>query len=193
MSFQGKILPALANNSLELTANLINFNLDFSLWKVESPKEFHGVGGALSVNRKKRAESGTPHMTARRIGALFEHILPETPKLFKVYGSRASEISRISSIDSRRRNDYGIFASHAGIDGTSLWAAATSGKGAIAIHLLACMLARMFDGPEATSVWMEFLEKRRAEIANNFEETNYAHIASLEATKQEISREQIRE
>jgi hypothetical protein len=34
----------------------------------------------------------------------------------------------------------GIFSDFTGADGTSIWAAATSGSGAISVHLLACML-----------------------------------------------------
>jgi hypothetical protein len=50
------------------------------------------------------------------------------------------------------------------MDGTSVWAAATSGKSAIAVHLLACMSARAWSGPQATSIWVEFVEARRQEL-----------------------------
>lgn len=47
----------------------------------------------------------------------------------------------------------GPFARYTGVDGVSLWAAATSGAGAVAIHLLACMIARQgWSLAEATSI-----------------------------------------
>lgn len=52
-----------------------------------------------------------------------------------------------------------MFASHLGADSTSIWAAVTSGPGAIAVHLLACMLARLFTDLEAISVWVELVEE----------------------------------
>ena len=186
-------MPSFANGSLEIAPALANVNFDFSLFKVDAPKEFRGVGDALSKIRRENAESGMPHITARKLGALFERLLPPTPSLFNAYGRRASEISESSSIDAEGRKSYGVFASVAGADATSLWAAATSGQGAIAVHLLACMLARIWDGPQATSIWMEIIEKRQKEICRDFEETNIADMGSLSAAKQPIAREQIRE
>ena len=62
-----------------------------------------------------------------------------------------------------------------GIDGTSIWAAATSGRAAIAVHLLACMLARIWSGSEATSIWVELVEKRKAELSQGNISDIYHH------------------
>ncbi|MCJ1371363.1 hypothetical protein MMC20_002578 [Loxospora ochrophaea] len=189
----GRLIPALASGSVEITPALASFNFDFSLYKVEAPQEFKGVGDELSTIRREKPETGMPHVTARKLGALFERLLPSTPKLFKAYGQRTSEISRLSSIDREGRRSYAMFASQIGADATSLWAAATSGQSAIAIHLLSCMLAKMFDGPEATSIWVEMVEKRQKEINTAFDENKIADISTLLAAKQSISRDQIRE
>ena len=193
MASISRLMPSFANGSLEIAPALANINFDFSLFKVDAPKEYKGVGDVLSTMRRENAESGMSHITARRLGALFGHLLPSTPSLFSAYGRRASEISESSAIDSGGRQSYGVFASQVGADATSLWAAATSGQGAIAVHLLACMLARMWDGPQATSIWMEIIEKRQVEILRQFEETNIGDIGALSAAKQSIAREQIRE
>ena len=157
MSSISRIAPAAVNNTLEIAPALANINFDFSLWKVEAPKEFEGVGSALSDFRRDEAENGMPHMTARKLGALFEALLPSTPNVNRAYGLRASEISQSSSISPQTRRKFGVFSSRVGSDATSLWAAATSGSAAIAVHLLACLLARIWEGPEATSIWVEII------------------------------------
>ena len=188
-----QLTAALSFAKLEVAPALANVNFDFTLWKVQAPKEYHGVGEALSSLRREEAEDGTPHVTARKLGALFDGLLPSTPELIKAYGRRASEISESTSIDSQGRNKYGVFASRAGVDATSLWAAATSGSCAIAVHLLACMLARIWDGPEATSIWLEIVKSRRQEIITPFEQEIECDINLLCAARQELSRHQIRE
>lgn len=50
-----------------------------------------------------------------------------------------------------------MFADHVGADGTSLWAAATSGKSTITVHLLGCMIARIWKAAEAVSIWTELV------------------------------------
>ncbi|KAL9058881.1 MAG: hypothetical protein Q9206_001714 [Seirophora lacunosa] len=124
---------AIASGSLELAPALANLNFDFTLWKVAAPKEFEGVGSALSTSRRDNAERGMLHTIARKLGALFEKKLPSTPGLTKAYGTRASEIAQDLSIDERGRKSYGVFAGRAGADATSLWAAATSGTSAISV------------------------------------------------------------
>jgi hypothetical protein len=59
---------------------------------------------------------------------------------------------------------YGPFQRHVGLDATSIYAAATSGSKVIALHLLACMLARSWSGPEAIAIWVELVEERKKEI-----------------------------
>ncbi|MCJ1325807.1 hypothetical protein MMC10_002470 [Thelotrema lepadinum] len=193
MTSINQLVPALGNAVLEIAPALAKINFDFALYKVDAPKEFKDVGNNLSVLRKERAEEGQPHITARKLGALFESILPHTPELFSAYGLRASDISQAASIDAEGRRSYGIFASQAGVDATTIWAAATSGKGAIASHLLACMLARIWDGPQATSIWMEMIDQRKKEIKVEFDKLNFINLECLSAAKQDISREQIRE
>lgn len=107
--------------------------------QIDAPAEFRGVGAALTTQRRHEAETGSSHITARKLGALFESVIPSTPKLLEAYGTRASEIASIAS-KSKDHEIRGIFSDFVGPDATSIWAAATSGKTAIAIHLLACLL-----------------------------------------------------
>lgn len=103
----------------------------------------------MSTQRRNNAETGPLHQTARKLGALFNDVAPHTPALFAAYGKRVSEIAKEPEVNPRERR--GIFASQMGPDSSSIWAAVTSGSSAIAVHLLSCMLARIFTGPEATS------------------------------------------
>ncbi|KAL8859797.1 MAG: hypothetical protein Q9178_003629 [Gyalolechia marmorata] len=193
MASINKLIPSLASGSLELAPALANLNFDFVLWKVAAPKEFEGVGSALSTSRRDDAETGTLHTIARKLGALFEKKIPLTPALTKAYGTRASEIAQALSLDERGRKSYGVFANRAGADATSLWAAATSGTSAISIHLLACLLARIWDAPEATSLWVEIVKRRKEEVLADFDETDFAHLATLSAARQDLPRAQIAE
>lgn len=193
MASISRLLPSAASFSLEVAPALANFNFDFSLYKVQPPKEFEGVGSALSIYRREEAEHGTPHITARKLGALFGGLIPSTPELSKAYGERASEISQASSMTPKDRNNYGAFASRVGADATSIWAAATSGQEAIAIHLLACLLARIWDGPKASSIWVEMVRCRKEHIIADFDENNIVGLASLAAAKQDLTRSQLAE
>lgn len=47
-----------------------NFTADFALVKVEVPKQFEGLGKALSLERRENAERGPQHQAARRLGLL---------------------------------------------------------------------------------------------------------------------------
>lgn len=189
MASIGKFNTAILSVPNELTVAAANFNLDFSLMKVEAPKEFHGLRDALSSYRRREAEEGLPHMTARRLGALFDFIIPPIPHLIKAYGKRVSDISCLGTEPQSHLN--GIFAAQAGPDGTNIWAAATSGKGALAVHLLACMLARIWKGHEATSLWVELVERRKQEINDSFENTNTAETATIMAAQQIFTRQQL--
>lgn len=191
MSSISKLTPVAA--TFELAPALANLNFDFSLWKVEAPKEFDGVGSALSTIRRDEAENGLTHITARKLGALFQTILPSTPNLTRAYGQRASEISQTSSVSPQTRVKYGVFSSRVGSDATSIWAAATSGPAAIAVHLLACLLARMWDGPEATSIWAEIVQRRREIVHAEMSQNNIIEMTTLAAAKQDITRAQIAE
>ncbi|KAK3209884.1 hypothetical protein GRF29_44g966898 [Pseudopithomyces chartarum] len=182
-----KLNPALLSVPQELTVAAANFNLDFSLMKVEAPKEFLGVGDALSAQRRGDAEEGQIHITARKLGALFEALAPPVPHLYQAYGKRASAISKRANTEPHKGINTGIFSHQVGPDGASIWAAATSGTGAIAIHLLACMLARILKTAEAISVWVELVEHRKQQINDSAIES----IATLMASKQSFSRQQL--
>lgn len=187
MSAIGNFTTALASISNEVTVAAAQFNVDFTLMKVEAPAEYQRLGTALSSKRRDQAENGQAHTTARKLGALFEHIIPHTPQLFAAYGQRASEIAESTS-QTAVGSHQGPFASHVGPDGTSIWAAATSGKRSLAIHLLACMLANVWKGPEATSVWVELVETRKSKILAEFDQSSMQATASLLAARQEITR-----
>lgn len=130
------ISASLASARNENTLTLANLNFDFSLFKVEAPTEYQALGASLSNKRRTEAEEGTQHITARKLGALFDQLLPSTPNLTKAYGRRVSEISANEVVNPKGTKSDGFFTSHVGADGTTIWAAATSGQAAISVHLL---------------------------------------------------------
>ncbi|KAL8791134.1 MAG: hypothetical protein Q9195_006031 [Heterodermia aff. obscurata] len=165
-------------NVAKISPALANLNFDFTLCRVEAPTEFHGVGRALTRGRRAEAESGQSHITARILGALFTSALPKTPNLSRVYGLRASEISKSATEEASETQSWGFFADHSGADGTTIWASATSGPESIPTHLLACLLARVWDPPEAISIWEEVVRR---------------HIRDVWAAKHPLSREHLAE
>ncbi|KAL3435919.1 hypothetical protein BDV09DRAFT_184702 [Aspergillus tetrazonus] len=187
-SFKAAVVSGIS----EATATLVNFNLDFSLFKIEAPKEFSPVGDALSSIRRESAESGVVHTTARKLGALFDPLLPDTPQLIKAYGSRASEIAIKSKIENRNTN-YGVFESQVGVDATSIWASATSGPAAIKVHLLACILARIWESGEATAIWDEIVSTQKQMILAKCNEGGSVDMVSWVVAKQQISRKELRD
>ena len=174
----GRIAPSVVSGTNENTFALVNFNVDFSLLKLEAPREFTGLGLSLTRKRREMAEDGAVHRTARRLGALFESIAPHAPNVIRAYGLRASEISQ-SAPREQLGQRQGIFADCAGADGTSVWAAATSGKSAIAVHLLACMLARAWSSSQATSIWVEIVEERRRMLQKQVQDGLYDSTVQL--------------
>lgn len=180
-------MGALTSVSNEVTLAVAQFNMDFTLMKVEAPQEYQGLGSALSPSRREQAEVGLTHTTARKLGALFEHIIPDTPRLYRAYGQRSSDIAMSDSAHGTISRT-GPFSAHEGLDGTSIWAAATSGKRAIAMHLLGCMLSKIWKGPEAISVWVELVARRKSEILACLDEGSMQTTASLMAARQEITR-----
>ena len=131
-----KISASLASAHNENTLALANINFDFSLFKVEAPTEYQTLGASLSAKRRTEAEAGTQHITARKLGALFDIYLPSTPNLSKAYGRRVSEIAASEVVNPKATKCDGFFTSYVGADGTTIWAAATSGQAAISVHLL---------------------------------------------------------
>lgn len=192
----GRINAALATLHNENSLSLANLNLDFTLIKLEAPKEFHGLGATISHKRKANAEDGALHKTARKLGLLFDKALPKTPLLIKAYGTRVSEIAKLPNVNPQASvvRD-GIFEGEVGADAASIWAAVTSGAGAVAVHLLACMLARIFTDIEATSVWVEFVETRRLRILEEERDDVYRGGGDLGiamvAAQQEFSRAEL--
>ena len=146
----------------------------------------------LSKQRKADAESGSTHITARRLGALFEGVCAPTPNLLKAYGSRVSETAQHSK--TAHGPETGIFSAQSGVDGTSIWAAATSSATALKVQLLACLLARAWPADEATSVWVEMVKERREEVKAQFEtEGALPYSTMAAATQTDISRTQLAE
>ncbi|KAF2232360.1 hypothetical protein EV356DRAFT_450297, partial [Viridothelium virens] len=148
---------------------LANINFDFSLYKVEAPNQ---------------------HAFARRLAVLFAGALPSTPNLLRAYGSRASEIIRSPLAVSQSSANAALFQDWIGADGTTIWAAATSGSEAIAVHLLACMLARIWTASEATAIWDEIIQARKHELSQN-DPAAPLNISSVAASRVDITREQM--
>ncbi|KAF4957164.1 hypothetical protein FSARC_11373 [Fusarium sarcochroum] len=191
MSSIGKINASLVGATQETTLTLANLNFDFSLYKVEAPTEYQDVGKCLSKRRLDAAEGGNEHVFARKLGALFSNVVPSTPNLVRVYGKRASEIVReVSSDSSVGSAKQSIFMECIGPDATSIWAAATSGSGAISAHLLACMLARIWTASEAEAIWDEIIQVRKR-LLLEIEPSDPLHPAATLAAQIEITRSQI--
>ncbi|KAF2108460.1 hypothetical protein BDV96DRAFT_605528 [Lophiotrema nucula] len=129
-------------------------------------------------------------MTARKLGVLLRSKIPRIPHLMKAYGERASEIAKAVS-ERENVNNLGIFSKQSGFDGTVIWAAATSGNEALAVQLLACMLARIWSGPEAVSIWSEIVEARKGELQQQGQDSfDFPAVAAMQAN---ITREQLAE
>ena len=93
MTAIGKFAASVVSATNENNFGLANFNIDFSLVKIEAPVEYQELRSALSTRRIENAEQGQVHRTARRLGALFEQLLPAIKTLAEAYGRRASEIA----------------------------------------------------------------------------------------------------
>ncbi|KAK6855337.1 hypothetical protein PG995_008869 [Apiospora arundinis] len=190
MATIGKIQAALASMSNENTAALININLDFSVYRCNPSPEFLPIGPALTTQRREEAESGPIHKTVCTLGFLFRDILPDTKAVFKAYGRRASKIMTQADINPQGVASDGPFRSYIGADGTSIWAAATSSDASIAVHLLACVLARAFPAKDATSIWVELVNERKKQI-DAVEDNKVFNPHTYVASKQAISRDEI--
>ena len=139
------------------------------------------MGQYPSKRRKTDAEDGCIHQTARRLGALFDDIVPRTPELLKSYGIRASEIAIDLDVNPQinplTRREYGPFTDYVGADATSLWAAATSydsraaSHTPLAIHLLACMLARAWKPSTAIAIGAELVAFRQQIVDDSLHES----------------------
>lgn len=94
MASFGKISNSLIQGTNENTFAFANINFDFSLVSLAAPTDFAAVGTALAHSRRENAEHGALHRTARKLGALFEGVVPQVPQLVSAYGKRASEIMK---------------------------------------------------------------------------------------------------
>lgn len=93
MALNSQFIASIFSTRNENNFSLANASVDFALVRVEVPKQFEGLGNALSQHRRQNAESGPQHRIARRLGALFEQIIPNIDILTAAYGERASEIA----------------------------------------------------------------------------------------------------
>ncbi|KAH7003117.1 hypothetical protein EDB82DRAFT_469939 [Fusarium venenatum] len=192
MSSIGKINGALNSFTVENTAALVNVNLDLTLFRCEPSAEFKPVGSALTIRRKKEAETGQTHKTACKLGFLLNDIIPDTPLLRKAYGNRVSEILSRPDINPRGTDNDGPFQPFIGADCTSIWAAATSGDAAIGVLLLTCMLAHAFDAKKAVSIWSELIDQRKRNIQLLLETGKMLNPNTVVASNQDITRAEIR-
>ncbi|KAE9365948.1 hypothetical protein N431DRAFT_418844 [Stipitochalara longipes BDJ] len=189
----GKIWSSLASASTENTLSLVQFNFDFTFHKDVAPIEYRSIGQALSKSRRLNAEDGAAHRTARKLGWLFAQVMPDTPELLAAYGRRVSEILQMPGINPIGSEADGPFRDFVGADCTSLWAAATSGVPSLGVHLLACMIARDWDSPKATAIWVELVERRSIEISRNLQENHNVSVESIAAARQDFSRKELGE
>ena len=191
MACLGQMAASVFSATNDTTLALGSLKLDFSIIKYEAPVEFSGLGAALSPRRRLDAEDGLHHKTARRLAALFEQLIPSTPKLITAYGLRSSEIIRTPGVNPKGSSKHGPFESFVGADGTAMWAAATSGVPALGVYLLACLLARAWDAKEAISIWVELVEQRRKAIAEEFRSNHAVSESSLNSVRQDILRDDL--
>jgi hypothetical protein len=188
----GKVAVGLVSATNENTVALASINFDFSIIKVVPPAEFGGVGLSLTTKRRQEAEDGPTHSIARKLAALFGRELPDTPELIKAYGIRATEVVDNSAANPKGMPQDGVFQDLVGADGTSIWAAATSGQDAIAIHLLACMLARIWNGPQATAIWTELVKTRKDLLMKRLEGDSFK-IDEVGAARIQLTRSELAE
>ncbi|KFY32306.1 hypothetical protein V493_00322 [Pseudogymnoascus sp. VKM F-4281 (FW-2241)] len=187
----GKITNSLTSATIEPSFSLVQFNFDFTYKKSEAPVEYKAVGNALSISRRHNAENGSAHRTAMKLSWLFEQIIPNTPELLKAYGQRVSDILQTPGINPVGSTADGPFRDFVGADCTYLWAAATSGIPALGVHLLACMLARAWDAQQATAIWVELVQSRKAEILQNLSQNVIVSETSIAAARQDILRAEL--
>jgi hypothetical protein len=67
--------------------------------KFEAPPQYSAFGKNLAKWRRDNAEDGKAHQTARKLGALFELLIPNVPRLVDAYGKRVSEIIKMPGVN----------------------------------------------------------------------------------------------
>ncbi|KAL2387547.1 hypothetical protein RJ035_004153, partial [Blastomyces gilchristii] len=184
-----RFVPSLTAPTVETTLAFANLNFAFSLGGSK--------GISWSGNSCPAIVANPPRLGLRisprgNFGALFAQVVPSIPKLEEEYGKRVSEIAGSSDINPQGLRSDGIFADYIGADGTPIWATATSGSPTISVHLLACMLARVWSAPEAISIWSELVAERKRALGtvNHAEPLGYGDLL---ASHVQMSREQLAE
>jgi hypothetical protein len=194
MASLANLTTAFKKASNETTLTLANLNFNFALIKYDAPEEYHALGESLSPHRRKAAEDGAIHVAARKLTALFQSAIPHVPQLIHAYGHRVSEIAKLPTVNPRGTPRQGLFADHVGADGTSIWASATSGSDAVTMHLLACMLARIWKREEAIAIWTEFVQQRKVHLQSAITECDGPlKISDLAASHIELTRTELDE
>ncbi|QKX55532.1 uncharacterized protein TRUGW13939_02626 [Talaromyces rugulosus] len=171
MASIGKCTLAAGVAMQETTLTLANINFDFAIVKFPAPLEFTGLGNSLLKKRKNEAEDGRFH---------------------RAYGQRASEIAEDPNFNPTGAQVDGPFKQFVGADGRSIWAAATSRQGALRVHLLACMLARMWSGPQAVSIWSELVAGRKGMFLEQIQKEQFK-LSTMTASQIEITTEELAE
>ncbi|KAG7006607.1 protein transport protein sec72 [Physcia stellaris] len=184
----GKFAASVLSGTQETTVALAALNFDFALFKTEAPKEYKALGSALTPYRREVAEDGDIHATARKLRAMFEQILPPTPSLYTAYGMRASEIAS-SSKESKTANTSELLRLDAEPGAEALIVELIQ-AGAVAIHLLACMLAKLWTPLEATSIWEEIVQRRKEKLATA-DESDPLNVFAAWAAKSTLTRQQL--
>jgi hypothetical protein len=93
-----------------------------------------------------------PFCNNRKLGILFRSANHPVPNLIAAYGTKVSEIAKMPTLNPKGSRADGTFADLVGADGTSIWAATTSGSSPISVYLLACILAQMWTSQGATDI-----------------------------------------
>ncbi|KAI4157315.1 MAG: hypothetical protein LQ342_008385 [Letrouitia transgressa] len=186
-----RLRASVLQGTQETTLALASINFDFSLIKYEAPVEFQGLGASLSKKRKHEAEDGSLHIVARKLGALFDGEVPEVPHLVQAYGKRATEIAEMPAVNPKGTKSDGAFADSVGADGTTIWAAATSGGSVVTVHLLACMLARIWSRSEAVSIWDELVFRRKNHLTKDIHTSASFHTTAIAASRIHLTRDQL--
>jgi hypothetical protein len=180
-----QINGAIVSNQAEAHLSAASIHIDFSIVKIHD--EWRDIGRSLSARRKTEADEGQSRLTAAELGILFGGLVPNVPNLISAYGSRCSEIANSPTFNPKGSSQHGLFADEVGVDGTSVWAAATSGDASIAVLLLACMLSRMWDPPKAVSIWMQLIAERKQNLAASTNPLERLASSNINLTRDQIA------
>lgn len=182
-----QIKGSFVSNQAEANIAAASVRIDFALVKVQPHDEYQDVGRSLSARRKNEADEGQSHLTAVQLGLLFGGLVPKVPNLIRAFGLRCSELAKSPIFNPQATSQHGLFANEVGLDGTSVWAAATSGDAAIAVLLLACMLSRMWDPPAAISIWMQLISERKRVLAASGNPLDCVASSKVSLTRDQIA------